>query len=200
MLSEPTTAVVTPSFLMTTAADVASRDGVSRQAVTKKVREFAEKGMTVERDGRGAIVRFNVAEYDHLRGRLGNPSKDQRAQRPDDTPIKADPNESYDEALRQKTWHEAEKRRLELHELKSKLIRKDRLTDALVRSGEEIVRVIDGLPGRTDDLALAFEKDGAHGLRVALKKLAAQMRSDIASSLSRIADGADPYDLEDGEA
>lgn len=185
MLTTPTTPVDAPRAVMWTVRQVADRDGVSKQAVSKKVRELVEKhGLSVERDAQGRVVALNVAEYDHLRGRYGDPSKAQ-APRQADVPQTA-PSESYDEALRQKTWHEAERRRLEVEELKGKLVRVDEVEHAVAESGAAIARIIDRLPAAADDLAAAVAREGTHGLRVALKGLANGMRESIANELDKL--------------
>lgn len=179
---------------MWTVGQIAARDGISKQAVSKSVRTLAERhGLTVERSAQGAISAVNVAEYDHLRGRFADPSK---AQAPRQAPERPDlkPSETYDEALRQKTWHEAEKRRLELDEIKGALVRRDRLTDAILRVAGDIERAVDRLPGSADELANAVAKDGTHGLRVALKRLSADLRDELASALEAIAAAAPDRD------
>jgi hypothetical protein len=175
-----------PRAVMWTVKAIADRDRVSKQAVSKHVQRLvASHGLAVERDGSGRISAVNVAEYDHLRGRYGDPSKAQAPRRVDPAPEAvadgAEPpaNESYDEALRVKTWHEVEKRRIELDELKGDLVRKATVVDAARRFGEVTVRVIDRLPNATDELAAAMVSEGSHGLRVALRKLAGRLRAEI---------------------
>lgn len=206
MLSEAATAVVsTPiSILMWTPAQVAERDRVTKQAVTKKVREYADKGLTVERDGQGRIVRFNIAEYDHLRGKIGDPSKDQRKAASVETEVAADAGrplvdkESYDEALRKKTWTEAARAQLRLDEEMGVLVRKDRFDAAIMACAEEIVRPIDGIAAHADELALAVERGGTHALRIELKKLALAVRKQIAKALADLGDGAPLIEPDDG--
>lgn len=170
---------------MWTVKQVADRDGVSKQAVSKKVKDLVERhGLAVERDGQGRVVALNVAEYDHLRGRYGDPSKVQAPRQMDAPPP---PSESYDEALRQKTWHEAERRRIELEEMKGRLVPVAAVENIVAESGAAIASVIDRLPSSADDLAAAVARDGSHGLRVALKKLANAMREEIAKKLDKVA-------------
>lgn len=176
---------------MWTVGQVAARDQVSKQAVSKSVRTLAERhGLSVERNGQGAITALNVAEYDHLRGKVADPSKAQAPRERQTDRLDLKPGETYDEALRQKTWHEAEKRRIELDELKGQLIRRDRLTAAVLRIAGDIVRAVDQLPASADELATAVAREGSHGLRLALKRLAVSIRSDIAGSLESLATGA----------
>lgn len=170
---------------MWTVSQVAERDGVSKQAISKKVRDLADKhGLAVERDTRGHIIRLNVAEYDHLRGRYGDPSKSQAPRRDQsDSPR----GESYDEALRQKTWHDAERARINLEELKGELIRVSAIVEAVDHCGTAITHTVDRLINDADDITAAIARDGVHGCRVILKTIAARMRSDIADALSDLA-------------
>lgn len=190
-----------PRAVMMTVAEIARRDGVSKPTVSLHIKRLVERsGLTVERDAQGRVASVNVAEYDHLRGFVGDPSKAQ-------APARSRPSgrldlpagESYDEALRQKTWHEAERRRIELDALKGALVRRDRLTEATLRVAADIVRTVDRIPASADDLAAAVARDGAHGLRLALKKLATSLRADIASALEAIAAGAPERDLDEAE-
>jgi hypothetical protein len=192
MLTEPATVdaapalpLTAPSAVMWTISQVAERDAVSKQAVSKKVRALAEKhGLTVERNSRGHITRLNVAEYDHLRGRLDDPSKAQRP--PPIAPAEAPRGETYEEALRQKTWTEAERSRLNLAEQKRDLVRVAAIGQAAQQCAESIVAIIDRLPTAADDLAEAVARDGVHGLRVSLKGIAQRMRSDVAAALEAL--------------
>lgn len=117
MLTEATTTVdgtlpglsQPPRAVMWTVSQIAARDRVSKQAVSKKVKELVDLGLTVERDSRGFVKKLNVVEYDRLRGRTDDPSKAPRPGRHALAPAPkppADDNESYKEALRTKTWHE----------------------------------------------------------------------------------------------
>ncbi|MEW6257413.1 MAG: hypothetical protein AB1592_15775 [Pseudomonadota bacterium] len=189
-----------PRLLMWTVTQIAERDGVSKQAISKRVREMAEsQSLTVERNGQGHITAVNVAEYDHLRGRYADPSKAQAPSRPTPPTGPVNQNDSYDEALRQKTWHEAERRRLELAELKGELVRKDMVDAALSQVGERIVQVIDRLPRIADDIAAAVAKDGTHGARVILKAQASRLRDEIAKELATLAADAPEQDADGAE-
>lgn len=169
--------------IMQSAADIAERDGVTKQAVTKRVRAFAEKhGLQVERSSRGAIVAFNVVQYDLLRERLDDPSKTQRSPA-DPSPPARDP-ESYEEALRQKTWYEAERKRIELDEQIGKLIRVDELATAVDECGAQIVAVVRRLRNEADAMATAIARDGAHGARVTFKQIEDRLLREIAQALS----------------
>lgn len=175
-----------PRSVMLSIAALAERDGVSKPAVSRKVKQLASgHGLTVERDERGRVAGVNVAEYDELRGRFGDPSKIQSPP-PPNAPVPT--NETYDEALRQRTWTEAERSRIRLAAERRELISREGTIAALAQCGEEIGRTIDRLAGAADELAVAVAKDGVHGLRVAIKQITFRMKGEVANSLAAVAD------------
>lgn len=175
---------------MLSIGDIATRDGVSKPAVSRKVKALVEKhGLSVDRDAQGRVALVNVAEYDHLRGRFDDPSKAQapgRQQAGSEAPP-APASESYDEALRQKTWTEAERARLKLEEERRQLVRVAEVGDAAAKCSEDVVRVIKRLNSSADDIAAAVARDGVHGLRVLLKTITDRQCGEIADAFERLA-------------
>lgn len=179
-VSEPHDAV------MWTVQRIAERDGISKQAVSKRAtRLIAEHGLIVERDGRDRIARLNVVQYDQLRGKFGDPSK---AQAPKAIMEKRAPAaDSRDEAMRLQAWTEAERSRLALDELKGDLVRVDAIKEAITAAADAIASILDRLPNVADELAAAVTRDGGHGLRVALAAEAVRLRREIAAALRSLA-------------
>lgn len=174
-----------PRAVMLSVAAIATRDGVSKAAISRKVKQLVNKhGLVVERDGQGRVSAVNVAQYDELRGRYGDPSKSQVPTAPT---AQAKPSETYDEALRQRTWIEAERSRIRLAQEKGELVEAAALATALGECGGAISRVVDRMLGRCDDLAAAVAKDGVHGLRVLMKKMIFEQKSEIANVLESVA-------------
>lgn len=188
LMAEATGVNAPPRAVMMTISEVAKRDGVSTPAISRKVKRLVEAhGLQVERDRQGRVARINVAEFDHLQNRYADPSKAQ-APRPPSAPapdMAVPPGESYQEALRIKTWQEAEHRRLQVAELRGELVRVAMVAEALAQAGSEIAQVIERLGMQTDELALVVAKEGSHGLRQALKKLATSMCNQVADILGR---------------
>lgn len=197
MLTEATTTVdgplpglsAPPSEVMWTVSQIATRDGVTKQAVSKKVAELVAIGLTVARAPNGNVKTVNVVEYDRLRGRTDNPSKEQRPRVETSAPVR-DESESYKEALRTKTWHESERLRLDLEERRGSLVSVDAVADAVVNCAGSITAIVDRLPNAADDLVAAVSREGVHGVRVELKKLATRIRNDIAEAMAQIASSA----------
>lgn len=177
--------------VMWTPQQIADRDGTSKQAVTAKARKLAtDHGLIVERDGRDRIIKLNVVQFDKLRGKFADPS---HAQAPKAKTAKAAPAaDSRDEAMRLQAWTDAERSRLALDELKSQLLRADKINAAVDAAGDAIANIIDRLSNSADDLAAAVARDGSHGLRVALTAEAVRLRREIAAALRGIAPSTAP--------
>ena len=170
----------TPRAVMWSIAQIAERDGVSRPTVSIRVKRFIEQhDLTVERDSQGRVAFLNVAEYDALRGRFDNPSKSQEPNKKELAPD----NESYDEALRQKTWIDTESRRIALDTLKGKLVETASVVEGYDRTAGIVQDVIARIEDHADDLAAVVTKEGARGLAPALKKLGAALLQEIAAAL-----------------
>lgn len=182
MLTEDINNVNAPRAVMWTIAQIAERDGVSKPGVSVRVKRFSEQhGLTVERDLQGRVAFVNVAEYDALRGRYDDPSKAQ-GPKPKGS-LTAAENESYDEALRQKTWIETESRRIALDTLKGKLVETLTVVEGYDRACGVIQDILGRMEDHADDLAATVTKEGARGLGPALKRLGATMLQDIADAL-----------------
>ncbi|UZE51112.1 MarR family transcriptional regulator [Rhodopseudomonas sp. P2A-2r] len=179
-------ALNSPMLLMATVSEIANRDGISKQAVSKKVKALIDLGLAVERNERGDVGRVNVAQYDFLRGKHDDPSKNQRPGAQTQQPPARD-MESYEEALRKKTWYEAERKGLELAEQRGDLVRVADLAAATGDCGEEIVAVLRRLSDEADALAAAVTRDGVHGMRVALKAIENRMMVEVADKLAALA-------------
>lgn len=172
-----------PRSVMLTIGELAARDGVTAPAVSRRVKQFREKGLLVETDALNRVTAVNSVQYDELRGKFADPSKAQAPKAPVDTLV----SESYDEALRQRTWTEAERSRLKLAVEKGELLPVDKIADALAIAGGRIVQAIDRVMSSADDLAAAVAKDGTSGVRAELKKLVHRLKTEVADALASIA-------------
>lgn len=183
--------------VMWSVSQIAERDGVSKQAVSKTVQSLIEKhGLPVERDMRGRVARVSLAAYDHHRGLFVNPAKvaGSNGAPPKPPGGEVPRGDSFDEARRQNEWLKVEREKLAQAEERGKLLRTDKLGDALDRIGREIQSLNAKLPNKADDIALAGAKEGVHGVRVALRDIAFEMNSRIAALLADIAEAAPAND------
>lgn len=189
-------------IVMAAPADVAERDGVTKQAVTKLVRRLVEEhDLPVERDGRDRIMRFSLAHYDHYRGEFASSEKIAAARKDSPSANPANSSTSRDEALRQEAWLKVGREKLRRQEHTGQLVRADRMREALIVCGREIQSSIARLQNKADDMAMAVSREGSHGLRVLLRDIAFEMNSEIANRLAGIVENAAEHDeaLEDEE-
>jgi DNA-binding transcriptional ArsR family regulator len=194
--------VVETPLIWSTATEIAERDGVSQQAVSKAIAKFAASGeLPVERDGRGRIVRVSLAHYDHHRERFTNPAKAKLRPVGDLGP--AGPAnaaaDSFEEARRQNEWLKVTREKLRHQEELKQLVRADVIAEAQTIAGREIQAIIMRLPNRADDIALAVSREGQSGARILLRTIAFELAEQIADRLGEIAAAAPAGDppLED---
>jgi len=187
------------SFVMWSMGQIAERDKVSKQAVSKTVQRLVQDhGIPVERDSRGRIAKVSLAHYDHHRGFFGNSAK--TPTRPEEPDEGTGNNSSRDEALRLQAWLDLQRKRVAHQEDAKQLLRADRYRDALALAGRTIQSEINRLPNKADDLAMAVGKNGPHGARMALRQIAAEINTRIADALASIAAEAPAEDEPMAEA
>lgn len=179
------------NLFMWSAEQIATRDGVTKQAVSKTVQAIlaAMKNVPVERDGRGRVLRISLAHYDHHRERFMNPAK--MATPPAE---KTSQGDSFEEAKRQSEWMKVGREKIRLEEDVSSLIRADKTNEAVHSAKHEIGLIIDRLPIRAEQLAAIVAKEGVHGVRVALRTIAHDICNEIADRLEALSADAPEFD------
>ena len=193
---------VDSTLVMLSPGEIAKREGVSKQAISKVIKRFLDEGhdLPVERDGRGRIARLSLAHLDHLRGRYENSAKvsagrQQSVREPQpDLPWAGDDdrpgNESRDEAMRQQAWLKLRRDQLDHDEEMKKLLRADKVDEGLAQAGRAIRSEISRLQNYADDLALAVSKEGTSGARMMLRKISVEIGDKVADRLGEIARSA----------
>lgn len=180
-------------------SDLAKHKGLSKQALAERVARFEAAGKISTRPGPGRAKLVNVAEFDRAAGEIGDLGREQGAATRRGAPLPApaapaattipprpfDPEAPvYTVEQARNMAYKAELARLELEERQGKIVSVDIVRAGALRAGEEIVRVLDRLPQVADELAVALTKEGAHGVRLALKRVALAMRTDIDAALA----------------
>lgn len=188
---------VDSTVVMWSPGQIAERDGVSKQAVSKTLAKLLKDhdDIPTERDGRGRVMRVSLAHYDHHRGFFGNSAQSQapKAGSHADEPI-GRPGTSRDEAMRQQAWLNLQREKLRHAEEMKQLVRADKLADALANAGRTIQSEVNRLHNRADDIALAVSKEGTSGARMVLRKVSAEINTRIADALAEISSGAPESD------
>lgn len=197
--------------VMWSIAQIAERDGVSKQAVSKTVKKLTEDrpDTPVERGLQGQVMRVSLAHYDHFRQRFVNPAKatapirspEGGESRGDDRRV-VPASDSFDEARRQAEWLKVGREKIRHQEECGQLIRKDQTEQAVAIIGTDLQAIIRRLPNRADDIALAVSKEGVHGARVILRQIAFEIGNQMADKIEAIAAAAPEFDplIEEDEA
>jgi DNA-binding Lrp family transcriptional regulator len=175
--------------LMMSVSDIARAKGVSKEAVSKRVKRFEADGL-LQTETRGQQKLVPLAEYDRL---VGETTDFGRVRRPAEPPAARrstaeDPVRAVEDARRAR--YQADREEIELKKLLGAIVLTDDVERAMTRCAEVMVRAIDTLPRRAEDLAAAVAKDGVPGARAVLKQLAFDLRAKLAEEL-RLAAASD---------
>ncbi len=187
-------------LIMASVAQIAERDGITRQAVSKAVGKLIvdNPDMPVERSPSGRVMRISLAHYDHHRQRFVNPAKAAAPIRALSLPPAADGgstgSDSFEEARRQAEWLKVGREKIRHQEECSQLLRKDKIDEAHRIIGAELQSIIRRLPNRADDLALAVSKEGVHGARSVLRQIAFELGNQMADKLDALTEAAPESD------
>lgn len=201
----PDTQALTPDTpgLWMSVSDLAKRAGVKKQSIAERIARFEANGLVHTRPGPGRTKLVNVAEFDRAAGdtidltRAANGGGRTDAESAPELPATSEtPSASRSYSLEQarRTSYEAELKRLDLEERLGKLLPIEDVTNAMTRCAEAMVRAIDQLPSKADDLASAVAANGSQGAARALKTIAHDLRETLARELASLESTATPND------
>lgn len=163
--------------------ELAQLRGVSKPAISQNLKNWKARGVDVATRMEGRTLLINVAEYDTARGEVGHSAFTQEPEREETkgSPPPSDPVFAREQA--REKGYAADLKKLQLGRELSTTVATDRAEDELARVFEPIIKAIDRLPSRADDLAAAIASNGAAGVRAELKVVAADLRNEIAAGL-----------------
>lgn len=179
---------LTPHDDRLTQSEIASHKGVSRQAISKRAKRLIADGL-IDVDSAG---RISLAQWDKAVGQTTDPSRflalemahsDAREAKESTDSSQESLDPSYNRAKARAAHYDAERKEIELRQLKGRLVDIDDLTNAMQDCAGKLVRVIDRLPSRADDLAAAYAREGVQGLRHVLKLVAEEWRELLADEM-----------------
>lgn len=182
----------TPDGLWVSGSELAKLKGVTKQTVSEKIARLVEAGKLELRPGKGKAKLINVAAYDRAVGETTDLSRQQGAQT---KAAGADPSTPRDLTFTRhqadKAGYEAELKRLDLEERLGHLRAVADIEAAAIVCGESVVRLVDQLVLRADEIAAAVAKDGVTGARATLKTIQFDLRTKIAEAFTVLAAGVD---------
>ncbi len=176
-------------------SDLARERRVSKQVISKNLKRWAAAGRVVSTKREGKATMIRVAEYDAARGEIGDLARQmgEAAKKgalldspsPDgagDAPIY-----TYEQARAKQ--YEADIKEIELRKLRGELVEVAALQGAATAAAEAMLRAIDQLPARAEELAVAAKMPLA-ACRQFLKTAARDLRSRAADVFSGLASRA----------
>lgn len=190
--------------LWVTQAELARIKGVSRPAIHKRFKRWREAGLiAVDTEGR-----VRLAEWDTVAAEVTDPSRLVAAELGGtsagavDAPAVPTASDSYTRERTRAARYDADLKEMAVARERSQLLEIADVTEAMAICAETLVRDIDRLPGKAEDLATATARQGVEGMREALKGVAREMRARISENMRLLAKGdeatVDPDDADDG--
>ncbi len=176
--------------LWLTVSELARQRGVDKAAISRRITRL---GLELRPGPRNSKL-VNVAAFDHAVGtstdavRAANSAK--AAAREQEASAGEDKVLAREQARR--AAYDADLKKLDLDERLGKLLPVDSIEDAMSRCAEAMVRNIDQIASRADDLAAAVARDGGAGARRELKVIARELRETLARELRLLETATQP--------
>jgi DNA-binding MarR family transcriptional regulator len=168
-----------------TISDLAREKGVDKSAISRRVSRLEEQGLLTTRTT-GRVKLVNLAEFDRAIANTGNAVQELNARgatAADEGDGSGNPILAREQARR--AAYDADLKSLDLQERLKNLVKADEMTLAVTEVAMALAQAIDALPGRAEALAAVVGKDGATGLRAALKAVARELRETLARAAER---------------
>ena len=159
--------------------------GVDKAAVSRRVTRLEAQGLiTTQCAGPGKPKLISVAAYlkateqtaDAIRTANGVAAK-----------AEAPASPSLAQQQERITSVRADLLQIELDTAKGLLVRADDVRDAMAHAAGELVRGLESLAARADELASALARDGVAGLRAAIKDVVRDLRERMAADMTLLA-------------
>jgi DNA-binding IscR family transcriptional regulator len=170
--------------------DLARARKISKQALSKRVLRLDGQGLLTTKLGPRGQKLVNVGEFDRVAEETLDAKQAQNGRK-----SRAVPHDGGDDVFSpvlaheqaRKVAYQADLAKLQRDEKLGKLLPIEKIADAAAQCAEALVRVIDQLPARADEVASAVAKEGEAGARAFLRSVARDMRERMADEMQRLA-------------
>jgi DNA-binding MarR family transcriptional regulator len=180
--------------LWLTISELAKREGVGKPTISERVKRLEADGLVKSKPGRGRQKLVNLAQYLVATNKAGDAAKqlaaDTRAEADAPQPPEPGGDPTYRAAQTRRAQLDADLKEIELAQKRGELLPVADIEDAAGKFAEAIVRVLDRIPTRADEIAAAVGRDGTTGARAKLKEIVRDLRTAVAESVTLIAAGA----------
>lgn len=174
-----------------TITDLARERGVDKSAISRRVARLEEQGLLSTRTT-GRVKLVNLAEFDRAIAHTANAVQELNARgaaAADEGDGSGNPVLAREQA--RKAAYDADLKHLDLQERLKNLVKVDDVRIGLTECAMALAQAIDALPSRAEALAAVVAKDGAPGLRAALKAVARELRETLARAAERFGERAE---------
>lgn len=179
----------TPDAAWVSISELARLKGLSKAAVSERVKGLIQKGQLSTKPGKGKVVLVNLAAFDRVLGETTDLAKAAGAETKRQAALPSprdDGAPSYTAEQARHMAYKAESARLDLEERQGKILLVTDVVNAINAAGDAIARALDQLPTMSDDIAAAVGQAGASGARAALKAKARDLREHFAKELAQV--------------
>ena len=167
--------------LWLTVSELARQRGVDKAAISRRITRL---GLELRPGPRNSKL-VNVAAFDHAVGTSTDAVRAANSAKAAAREQEASTGEGQVLAREQarRAAYDADLKKLDLDERLGKLLPVSSIEDAMTRCAEAMVRRIDQISSRADDLAAAVARDGGAGARRELKAISRDLRETLAREL-----------------
>lgn len=181
---------------LVTPAQLAVQLGISPQTLDHRLKKYERFGLEVMRDQRGhrTLSKAEFLQYDENHRDLGMSAVGRGISRGDDDDDGDQPDGddvppgdmTYAQAQLRKIKLDADLKEIAKGQKLGELLSIDDIEDAMSKISEVLVRNIDSIPSKADDIVAAVRADGVAGARAALRAIAKDIRDKLAKALSNL--------------
>lgn len=187
-------------------SELARERKVSKQVISKNLRRWADAGRAVPTRKEGKSLLIKVAEYDAARGEVGDLARQmgeatKKSSIADDPTPQGQDGPLYTREQARAKQYEADLKEIELIRVRGELVEVAQLRDAATQAAEAMLRAIDQMASRSEDLAAATNVPVAQ-CRQFLKSVARDLRqraTDVFAGLASKAMASQDQPTEDDD-
>lgn len=194
--------------LWVTVSELARLRSVNKSTTSRQVDKLVEAGQLATKPGARGAKLVNLAAFEAALDQLGDAGKALAAETVKATAglaaeapaaAPATGGNAYRDAATRAKEYEADLKQIELDRQRGLLVPVADVTAAAIKCAETIVRTVDRLPTRYDDVAAAVTTEGPLGARRVLKEFARELRRELAEAMQSLATGSTAGAADDEE-